>query len=114
MKIRVFNTMEMKNVTEYETKEILGIDEFDEDEKEIIKEGGKPMLNFVTNDGRNMSVPIELLISIGDITFGTLLCFELAEGMRNHLIFLTATIAIYIILDIVEKVKTNNTKEKDA
>lgn len=45
---------------------------------------------------------VELLISIGDIIFGTLLCAEKAEGMRAHLIFLTTTIAIYTLMDIIE------------
>lgn len=66
MKIRVYNTMAFKNTSEYEADEIIGIGE-DADREELDSIRDKewtPMLNFKTTDGRYLSVPIQLLISI--------------------------------------------------
>lgn len=65
MKIKAYATMEMKTITEYETDLIVGLgDDVDEETKDIIRNGGAPMLNFITKDKRNMAIPIQLLISI--------------------------------------------------
>ena len=45
---------------------------------------------------------IDTLLCIGDIVFGILLCIEGLHGLRAHLIFLTITVAVYIIYSILE------------
>lgn len=65
MKIRAYNTMKLENYTEYETDKIIGIGiDADEEDKEFIRNGATPMLNFRTTDGGHMGVPIEFLIDI--------------------------------------------------
>ena len=66
MIIRAFNTMVLEKYTEYKNvKEIIGLGiDADEDDKEFIRNGATPMLNFKTNDGGHRAIPIELLIDI--------------------------------------------------
>lgn len=65
MKIKAYNTTKMETISEYETNEIIALgDDLTSSEKNEIKNGATPMLNFITTDNRNMAIPIQLLISI--------------------------------------------------
>ena len=45
---------------------------------------------------------IDTALCVGDITFGIILCFKLLAGLKGHLIFLTVTVAVYIIYSVLE------------
>lgn len=45
---------------------------------------------------------VEVALSIGDIVFGTLLVIEGLHGLRVHLIFLTITVGMYILIEVLE------------
>lgn len=64
MKITFYTSETLDKKITYETDmvEALGFD--DDFAKEIAKEGGTPMLSFVTKDGRNVGVPVNLLVGI--------------------------------------------------
>lgn len=65
MKVHTYNTMELDKITVYEVEKIecIGFN-VTEEEKDIIRNGGIPYLNFKTKEGSHMGVPVQLVIGI--------------------------------------------------
>ena len=60
----------------------------------------------------NRLVLVETALSVGDIVFGTLLCFEHLHGVKMHLIFLTITMFAYLVVEIIEMIIEKKKEEK--
>lgn len=61
--------------------------------------------------GLGLSIPLlfrhkmtflEMVIFAGDITFGIILCIKTAEGMTGHLIFLSISMILLALMQIIE------------
>ena len=56
---------------------------------------------------------ISILISLGEIVFGTLLCIHNEHGIFEHLIFMASTFILTSILVVIELITTRQKKKKE-